>query len=557
MSLATDGMVSRALAVHAALEAKERDPLSFFRFAVPRIREAFALFAQPDPIDELALQGPNGTGKTLSKAMYVMACAQKRKTLDGIPIPQWRGRVECLQLVLDYPQQLLSVRPAYLRALGKWPAHVTNEGEYLKTIRVSHHGPTERQDETAWSVIHFLSQKNLDTGKGARADIIDFDEPAKMDFLRELRKAGHAGRRSIILHGFTPLKRKEWAPVRQDYGDTPRRSLVRIDRERAIVRWSLDEVASWVLSDEAKDKLRRKYSTDPQKLAREHGDYENVSGQCPFDSATILKMMDAWCVDPIIKHVPVQVEHADGRPSEIERIPVEVWTLPRRGLEAYQCIDPASGIDDNAHNPAGLHGSNDDTGDLLYRWNGYLAPYSVGALAAGLHRHYNRAATDIEMKDHWGVNVVRGYEDNDGTNLCFEQRELRPGVWAKETGFDANEEARRIWIGSIQEWIAAFKGGEPYAVCPSRAVFECLLDTELDDRSRIVAGPGIAHGEDMVLLGQKLRRIRRPIRETPQPYTPPPTPKEEREAHSSRIVSLIRGEDEDMPELERPEPPRW
>lgn len=545
----TDGLAEQVLSVQASLARREADPLSLWRFAVPRLRDAFALFTGDDPIDELHLRACNKGTKTQTKAAFMVACLQKRKHLDGVPIPQWSGRVEGLQLVIDFPQQLLSVKAAYLKVLGNWPCHARWNGEHLTSLHIMPVGGST-SDESRWSVLYFMSQKNVQSGTGARADVIDFDEPPRMDFLRELRKAGHAGRRSIIMIGETPLKRREWAPLKEDYGETPRRSLRRVDRERAEVRWSLDEVADWVLSDEEKEKLRRRYATDPQRAAREHGDYASTDGKCPFDDVTILKMMDAWCSEPRIKHIPVAVERTDGSPSVVERVPVEVWTLPKRGHDYYQTIDPASGIDDNAHNPAGLHLSDSESGALCVRWNGYIAPHSLGGIAASLHRHYNAAATDIEMKDHWGVNVVRGYEQADGANLCFEQRELRPGVWGKETGFDANEESRRIWISSIQEWIAAFAAGEPYAVCPSRAVFECLLDTELDDRSRIVAGPGIAHGEDMVLLGQKLRRLKRPVREMPQVYVPPPTSAEVEAAERKRLVGMIRGDDEDEREAE-------
>jgi len=553
-------LADSAVAVQAIEAVRRRDPLRSFRFAVPRFREAFSLFTAADPIDELHARGPNGTGKTLTASMYVTACAQKRRELDGIPIPQWRGRVECLQLVLDFPQQLLSVKAAYQRAIGDWPNHPRYNGEHLTSIHVMPLGG-DPIDESDWSVIYFMSQKNMQAGTGARADVIHFDEPPRMDFLRELRKAAHAGRRSIILIGETPTKRREWAPLREDYGDTPRRTLRRVDRERAEVRWSLDEVDSWLLPDDAKEKLRRKYATDPLRAAREHGDYANTEGKCPFDDVTIMKMIDEWCREPELKQVRVAIESPDGEPHAIERIPVQVWQMPKRGQDCYQCIDPASGVDDDAHNPAAIHLSDDDTGELLARWNGYLAPYSVGALAAAIHRHYNGASTDVEMKDHWGVNVVRGYQENDGANLCYEQRELRPGVWAKEVGFDVDQETRAIWIGQIQEWIAAFRAGTPYAVCRSREVFECLLDTELDDRGRVVAGPGIAHGEDMVLLGQKLRRVIRPHREAPQVYVPPQSAEEATAEANRELARMIRGADADdlEPEVLRPtkDAPRW
>ncbi len=223
MSIA-DQAAEHAYTIRGFHEKREADPLSSWQFAVPRLREAFRLFTADDPIDELHARGPNGTGKTLTKAAFVVACAMKRKSLDGCPIPQWRGRVECLQLVLDFPQQLLSVKAAYLKVLGRWPHHARMMGDHLTSIHVMPVGG-DPDNEAGWSVIYFMSQKNMQAGTGARADVIDFDEPPRMDFLRELRKAGHAGRRSIVIIGETPTKRREWAPLREDYGDTSRRTL--------------------------------------------------------------------------------------------------------------------------------------------------------------------------------------------------------------------------------------------------------------------------------------------------------------------------------------------
>jgi hypothetical protein len=550
---AAQALAESAYTLKHGLAASERDPLTWWRFGVPRLRMAFGMFSGPEPITELHLRACNKGGKTLSKAAFVMACLQKRQTLDGVPIPQWRGPIEALQLVLDYPQQLLSVKPAYLKALGRWPAEVRRNGEYLSSIRVMPVGGNPN-DPTEWSVVHFLSQKNVDTGKGARADLVDFDEPPKMEFLEELRKAAHAGRRMVRIIGETPLKRREWAPLRADYGDCPRSSIKRVDRYRAECRWSLHEVSDWVLSRAEKDELLSDWRRGALPNAREHGDYENAEGKCPFDAETLVRML-AECREPELVTWRVSRETLDGAPTVI-RVPVEVYSPPEAGKTYYLDIDPASGVDDGAHNPAALHVSEHGSGDLVARWNGYLAPYSLGVLGAALARQYNNAAADIEMRDHWGVNVLRGFNASHYGNLAHETRELRPGEFAKEVGFDANEESRAAWIGCIQEWIDAYRIGAPYAKCPSRAVIECLLDTELDDRGKIVAGPGIAHGEDMVLWGQKLRlAVRRTSRETPELVEPLDFSR----AYERKMFAQLTGEvdeEEVQPPPRRPRIPR-
>jgi hypothetical protein len=497
--------------VRYAISSRDDNPLRHFRWAVPRLKTALRMFTADEPIDELAMVGPNKGGKTTSKAAWVLACTMKLPELDGVPVPQWRGPIEAAQLSIDYKAQLLSVKPAYLKLLGAWPHSTHLVGEALQSIRVM---PLNGDplDESRWSVIHFLTQENRTTGVGVRADVIDFDEPAVMAILRELRKAAHAGRRCIILHGFTPTKRREWAPVREAYGDSPRRSIKRLDKYTAIVRWSLDEVSDQVLTPAEKQKQWDRYQGDAlfgdDGGARWHGDYMDTDASSPWGAGTAgLLAMFAKCRDPELIQVPVMREaHEDGTPTQISKVQIEIFATPKAGAEYYVPIDPASGVDDGHHNPAGLHIHEVGSNELAVRWNGFLAPFSLGVLAATLARQYNHALIDIEMKDHWGVNVVLGCHASGYFNLRHETRELRPGEWSKEKGFDMNEETRAVIIGCIQEWLNSAAAGNFYSPCPSRKVLECLADMRLDDRGRIVAGEGIAHAEDAILQGQSLRR---------------------------------------------------
>jgi hypothetical protein len=551
MSLATRSPAEQYLRVKLLNGLRQDDPLSYWRFAVPRLKLGFALFAGSEPIDELHCRGPNKTGKTLSKAAFVLACLQKRKSLNGIPLPQWRGRVKGLQLVLDYPQQLLSVKPAYMELLGRWPHRIRNNGDYLKSIHVMPQGGNP-QDERDWSVLYFLTQKNRDTGRGARADIIDFDEPPDMFFLRELRKAGLAGRRSIRIIGETPEHMREWAELRQDYGDTPRRSLRRVDQDRAEVRWSLDEVESWVLSDEEKAKMRRSYATDPLRDAREHGDYTNAEGSCPWGEQGLLTLIEmrSLCQTPDLEQWRVPIElTTTGETGTVATVTLQIWKPPEIGERYYFPVDPSSGVDDGKHHEAAIHGCEVGSGDMVARWAGYLAPYSLGVLASSLALQYNDGEIDIEMKDHWGVNVVRGAQVRHNANLCYEQRELRPGQWAKEVGFDNDEEVKAIHVGQIQEWLDAWRAGRKYAACPSREVIECLLNAELDPKGKVIAGPGLEHGHDMVLWGQKLRKAVSRLQRI--------VPADRELTGDDRIVAMIQGRLDPRDEEREPELPEW
>ena len=99
-----------------------------------------------------------------------------------------------------------------------------------------------------------------------------------------------------------PLATKEiekWWELAKDYGIVledeiaNRRTLRRIDKERAEVRWSLDEVENWLIPPEKKEKLRRIYANDPFRDAREHGDYIDASGTCPFDVEEMRRWLHA------------------------------------------------------------------------------------------------------------------------------------------------------------------------------------------------------------------------------------------------------------------------
>jgi hypothetical protein len=510
--------------INIGLGAKDRNPGAFWHFAVPRLREAFALFTAPEPISELHLRGPNKGTKTQSIASFVIECCKRTGQLDGVRLPQWRGPIEATALVLDYPQQLLSVQPAYLKHIGSWPHKPRFEGDILKSLQVKYgDGPN---DDSAWSIIHFLSQENRKSGTGVRSDIVAFDEPPVIEILRELRKAAHAGRRGIRIIGETPTKRRQWSPLRDDYGDTPRRCIRRVDRLRAEVRWSLDEVSSNVLSAQEKRDLWDSYRNDPlfgeDGGARWHGDYTNTEGQCPFD-VTVLNRMLAACRDPglMLWRVPMEATE-EGQTVSVTKVEVQIFADPKKASTYYLDVDPASGVVGN--HLAGIHVSEMGSGDLVARWAGYLAPYSLGVLAASLGRQYNHALIDVETMDHWGVNVFRGIAASQYGNVAHEMRELQPGQLAKEAGFKMNEETKAAGLGCIQEWLAAYGAGAPYADCPSRAVLENILDCELDDRQKIVAGPGVSHGVDVVLWGQKLRRaVRRSVKPAPILERPPRT----------------------------------
>lgn len=544
--------------MRAGLAIRQREPLSVWHFAVKRLREAFALLADPhNPVSELHPIGPNKGTKTQTDAAYITACAMKRETLDGIPLPKWRGPVECVQMVLDYPQQLLSVQPAYMKVLGEWPHHPRYNGATLRSLHVMPVGGNQR-NEKDWSVIHFMSEegrKNRGTrGLGVRADVIGFDEPAHIDTLRELRKAAHSGRRLIILNGWTPTVRSQWGPLLDDLGreiggPQSRDRIIRIDRRRAAVRWNLSEVSDSVLSPEEKQDLLLSYlgpamdwdhPLDPLAKARWFGDAIDTSGLCPFHLPT-LQLMLAECSDPLetVAWKITQEADADSGRTRVSRsIPVEVWEHARVDESYVVTIDPSSGVDDNLHDPYEIHVCKMGSGDLVARSGGYVSGYLVGVLAAGIARQYNNAAIDVEVNDRWGVNVVEGVHASRYGNFAREKRELRPGEWSNEIGFHNTAKTRPLIIGAGQAWIDARRAGVPYGKCPSRKVVQTYIDCILDEKGKIVGAPG-HHDESLIVRGQQLRRcVNRVGMEIPEHRAPVKT---EDQKLYERIMGNNRG----------------
>jgi hypothetical protein len=555
MSSASLSLAERYVRVRQGLALKERSPLDFWHFAVPRLREAFALLESPEPVSELHAIGPNKGTKTQTDAAYIVACAQKRATLDGVALPRWSGPVECVQMVLDYPQQLLSVQPAYFKVLGHWPHHARYSGAILKSLHVMPAGGDPR-DEHGWSVIHFMSEEGRrlrgTRALGVRADVVGFDEPPHIDTLRELRKAAHSGRRLILLLGWTPTVRSQWAPVLEDIGreiglPQSRDRIIRIDRRRAAVRWSLSDVSERVLSRAEKDDLLLSYlgpdmdwdhPLDPLAKARWYGDAIDTSGLCPFHLPTLQRMLDE-CTDPEVVDWKITQEADDesGRTRVTRTVPVEVWGHAKIDRSYFAPIDPSSGIDDNLHDPYEIEIAELGSGDLQARSGGYLSGYLTGVLGTGMARQYNNAKIDPEVNDRWGVNVVEGVHASGYANFARERRELRPGSgeWSNEIGFHNNKETRPLIIGAIQAWVDARRAGIRYAHCPSRKIIETLMDCILDQNGKIVGAPGV-HDECLIVWGQALRRcVRRHGMDIPEFHTPVRTREQE-------IMALVRGE---------------
>lgn len=534
--------------VQAGLQLRERDPLSYWRFAVEDVKPAVALFSAREPIEELHMRAPNKGAKTESAGAFVLACAQKRTHLDGVPLPQWRGPVTAKVLSLDYNEQKAGAQQTILRLIGKWPHKPRWKGDdILSTVRVMPQGGSD--DMSTWSIISFHSQENSRAGVG-RSDIVWADEPPKRDVWQEARKAAHAGRRCVRIISETPTFRRHWFWLPEEYGDPPRSKLTRINQDWAEVRWSLtDSLGASInqaLSRREVEALLRQYwgspdrqtPVDPLYDARVHGDYIDVSGLCPFNVVALRQMLDE-CVQPDTRkwEITREVFGENGLVRKLVTVDVDVLADPKLGHDYYMNIDPSKGINDPRHDPGGILGCEAATLEDVVMYEGYIGTYGLGHLASGLGRQYNNATVDPESNSGWSEGVLRGLADAGYAKISKTRKLLQPGKYETKLGFETTNVTRPAMIAAVQEWIDAYAAGIRYAPCRFRRVIQTLLDVVLDAEGKPVAAAGF-NDEFLILKGQQLRQLYRPRVDMNLARQIEP-----RKSRDLTIEDLLRGED--------------
>jgi hypothetical protein len=480
---------------------RDTDPLRYWHHSSAQSKEATRLLLD---WDEVYCRAANLAGKTNWEYATGLAMLQKRPELDGVPLPQWRGKIEAVSLELDYTIERLSSQQAIMSHLGDWPHKPVWHAQTLTALSVMPFGGND--DSRKWSTLTFMSQKNLATGTGVRADLILANEPPRQDIWEEIRKAGHAGRPIKRIIGATPIKRSQWYWLREQYGKDCPRDGIRLHHENkwAEVRWSLD--ANRALTPEKIAILKADYAKNPALYdARVYGDYCDASGKCPFDEMTLIAMLKDpnWAREPIdITEWRIPREKKDGTPVTDTTVPVEVFAEKKQGSKYYLPMDLASGIDDILHDWAGLLVTEFGSGDLQAQFTAPMEPYRMGILAAGLGRvGYGDAQVQPE-RNEWSLGTLQALADARYPNIGHENRALENGEWIREPGFRTDQKTRGAMISAIQAWIEAYRVGAPYAR-PSKKIVECLLDTILDEKNRPVAGPG-SRDELMILWGQSL-----------------------------------------------------
>ena len=514
-------LAERFLRVRAGNAVRERDPLTYWHHSSSSSAEATRLLSE---VDEVYVRAANKGGKTEWEYAVGLAILQKRSSLDGIPLPQWRGRIDAVSLEIDHEQQKLSSQQTVLRLLGSWPHHASwKANNVLAAVRIK--PAVGLQDERFWSTLTFMSQENRRTGTGVRADLVLANEPPREDIWRELRKAAHAGRRIVRIIGATPIHRRQWDWLKRDYSPEAIRRGIQRHADWAEVRWSLQD--NRALSSAEIAKLLREYGADkplerrdPLFDARVYGDYIDTTGLCPFDVKGLMMMLEE-CEDPDEHewNITREIETSEGRVRTGVKAAVHVLREPVKGRRYYIAIDPSKGIEDASHDPGGLLVEDEDTGEDVALYEGFIGSYGLGVLAAGLGRQYNYAIVDVESNSGWAEGVYRGLADSGYGNLAKTLRMGREGKWEPRLGFETTQVTRPAMFQEIQWWSKSWADQARYAPCRFRRVIEALLDVIVDPEGRPVAAPG-RHDEFAILKGQALRK-RRGLKPDPDQWRPP------------------------------------
>jgi len=490
-------LLRQYLQLSVGLDDSARDPLKRFRWASSAQARVWRWLCEGHEV--LARFG-NVAGKTSGVAAGIVAVCRGIRKLDDQQLPN--VRVPCIVWVLTKTrrQQVDSVQAEYVRWLGGVPHEIAWDNRakgYIDSIWIAtqwcSHG-TGTHCSSCSRVVFHCEQSGIYTFLGGRVDIIHADEPPSELIWREARSRLRAGSQLLLVISATPLYRKEWEWMARDFTDCEDRPRV----GRVEVRSSLYENVYLTPYDRAT--LLRRWTNDPLFDARETGKYIDASGLCPFPSALLNRWDDFTRPPDRTLWVKIEDERdtANGLVLRHTKVPVEQWWVPEARESYWILVDPSTGIEDEKHDPAGLHVYARRRPRLVARYDGFTRAHGMGVLAAKLGRYYNRAMVDVEVTGGWGRGTLSALRTAKYPHVNRRQVELEPGRYGWKQGWDTTAPARAEMMAAVQRALE-----ENSIVMPSRAVVSTLRGIIVDAAGKYLAAPG-RHDEDLILLGRAM-----------------------------------------------------
>lgn len=484
------------LSMRAGLDLRRRDPMKFFRWASAaqsKIAKYLAL-----GLEVLARFG-NSAGKTHGASHIVVAICRGIEMLDGQRLPKLRQPVVAWVLTKTRRQQVDAAQAAYLEAIGDWPHEIAWDNRakhYIDSIWIAtrwcqHRGGTHCSHCSR--LVFHCEQSGVETMLGGRVDIIHADEPPSEKIWREARSRIRAGARLLLLITATPLYRRDWDWMARDFQhvqDAPRAG-------RVEIRSNLDE--NRFLPAATREQLIQNWANDVLFDARRWGDYVDAAGLCPF-AAALLKRVEGQCREPLeVKRVKIEMEResSSGLVLEHRQVQVQMW-WHREPSETYWVLcDPSTGVEDEKHDPAGIHVYARRRRRLVARYDGYCGAHGLGILAAKLARYYNLAWVDVETNGGYGRGTLAALTRRAKyTQINYRQVEAEPGKYRDVLGWETTHSLRGEMTAGVQRELE-----EGSIVIPSREVLSTLRNITVDNTGKYLAAPG-RHDEDFILLGR-------------------------------------------------------
>lgn len=526
MSAAVTDWSAAVAVMHAGMASAKADPQALFRCTSAEQRRFIAELRY----GEIYLHSGNLWGKTTIGARVGVALARGSRYLAGVELPALPSPNVGLVFSLDYKQQRLSVQPAYLAAVGEWPHTEEWNGQTLVSMRIKPEG-SKSDNPKDWSLILFYSQENRRAGVGARGNWCHFDEPPRIDTLREVRKMGEANSVFVSYITATPLNRSGWYPLRDDY---PLEHEGKWWQGRLRLRapaFNPDDpddmsVGNAALTPQKRRELLNAYANDPHRVARITGLEIDTSGASPwkvnFDE---LRRWLAACTEPeevLDWKVSREILTPQGKQIVTEVVEVEVWENFESSCVYRIFADTSKGIDDDEHDPGMAQVVNMTRGTQAARYRGFLGEYGLGVLAAGMGREWGNARCDPAVTGGYGEAFLTGYRAAGGNNLVSHTTYDGQGKARHHVGFTENAETNNLHAAAIREALVASEQGHPWLTLRCKEDVLELMDLVIDRKGRVDHEDG-KHNEAFTTLGRaasvlmptgKGQRIPKPARST-------------------------------------------
>ena len=399
-------------------------------------------------------------------------------------------------------------------------------------IRVRHALARSQAD---WSLIYIFPYDGV-RPRSMELDGWWLDEPPPIMYLEAVRSRIGARRDLRGLITATPLERKVWEPIKNQYPGEE----CAVEGGRVRVRWSVFD--NEALPQKVKDELALRAKGSAYEKAKLFGHHVDASGDCPWSA----ELLDRWLARTYRGELEtVRVTDEENRERGRQKLTIarviETWADVGDPHEPnLVVVDAASGVKSEAHDPSGIHvwgmksrvlkARFGQIKDLADQWNGYVGPYGLGMLAADLSKRYavggHLAQVAVESNG-WALPALTALNDAGAWNLLRDRPVDMPGREQVRLGFTTSDRTRPLFLDALEQ---AMLRDDVLIYSPE--VVRCLMDCIIDRNGKIVAGTGY-HDEDMILAGSALHHIAQRYRQGAVP--------EVRESLKDRLLREIHG----------------